>query len=30
MKNFGANSQKDLEKIARIITEEQMDVVALQ
>ena len=30
LKNFGANSKKDLEKIAQIITEEQLDVVALQ
>lgn len=30
LKNFGANAKKDLEKIAQIITEEQLDVVALQ
>lgn len=30
LKNFGANSKKDLEKIAQIITEEELDVVALQ
>lgn len=30
LRNFGANSKKDLELIARIITEEQLDVVALQ
>lgn len=30
MKNFGANSQKDLEKISEIIYEEEIDVVALQ
>ena len=30
LKNFSANSKKDLERIAQIITEEQMDVVALQ
>lgn len=30
MKNFGANSAKDFEKIAEIIVGEQLDVVALQ
>ena len=30
MKNFGANSQKDLEKISEIIVEEEFDIVALQ
>lgn len=30
MKNFGANSQKDFEKIAEIIVGEQLDIVALQ
>ena len=30
MKNFGANSTKDFEKIAEIIVGEQLDVVALQ
>lgn len=30
MKNFGANSNKDIEKIAEIILKESMDVVALQ
>lgn len=30
MKNFGRNSQKDFEKIAEIIIEERLDIVALQ